>query len=388
MDTLSIDFGTSFCTASYLDAAGSPCPVCFGYNQYNAKCYKIPTVIQYALSPSGEECKIIGESALYNLVQSNQLNPSIIAKIKTELRERSGYIINGRPKKSSAIVADILAHIKGVAEGCAGREFKHLMLTHPAQYAALKVDLLRTAAFQSGFSEISLLEEPKAAAYAFIQKHNITGHKGAIVFDYGGGTIDIAYLWIEGSNDIQFKFKPYGKEQCGGEYIDLEMHNHFFKYFYPNSPAQISPILLEHCNRLKINFGVKDIQHLVLNGKAVTISRSDFEKIISPKVSVATSLLKDVVNICKQSDFPIDYVFLNGGSSRLRVINETIKALIPDAELMQYEDDDIAVAIGALLFLKPNAADTHSENDASTPKGRVVCYDSSLTKIIERFKKS
>lgn len=374
MNTLSIDFGTSYCTASYLNAEGQPCPVCFGYNQYNAKCYKIPTVIQYAILPNGDERKIIGESALFNLIQSNQSDSSIVSKIKTELRERTGYVINGKPKKSVTIVSDILQNIKDVAEKDAGRVFTHLILTHPAQYEAIKLQLLESAASSCGFSHITLLEEPKAAAYAFIRKHNIQAKKGAIVFDYGGGTIDIAYLWIESPTSLQFKFQPVGQSKCGGEYIDLALHNRFAKDFGYSDTNHVSPILLDHCNRIKINFGLKDEQDLILNNKVKVISSSDFENIISSNVDVSLKLLSKVIDKCAQNDYPINYVFLNGGSSRLNLVKRSILTMLPNAEIIHYDDDDIAVAIGALLSM------------IKAPKVKVI--DSSLDKIRELFKNS
>ena len=107
MSLLSIDFGTSYCAAAYLNAAAQPIPICFGVNEYNSKLYKFPTVIQYAKNINGCENKIIGELALSNLIQSNRQDSSIISKIKTELREQNGYYVNGKIKKSVEIVSDI-----------------------------------------------------------------------------------------------------------------------------------------------------------------------------------------------------------------------------------------------------------------------------------------
>jgi len=386
MNTLSIDFGTSFCAAAYIGSSGVPCPVEFGINQDNGSCYKIPTVIQYATDLYGEERKIIGEIALSNLVQSCQLDSSIISRIKTELRENSGYIINGKCKQTVTIVADILGHIKECAEKRSGREFKDLILTHPAQFASTKINLLHTAANQCGFSSVTMLEEPKAAAYAFIKKHQIPNQKGAIVFDYGGGTIDITYLWIENPKKIDFKFKPVSREQCGGEYIDLELHNHFFSSFYPESSSEsvVSPILLDHCKRLKIGFGSDDDVKIAANKKVVIVKRQEFENIVSSRVSVAISLLKDVIKTCKDNNNPVDYVFMNGGSSRLGIIKDTITGILPEAQLLPYDEDDIAVAIGAQLYLHPDNNAVNENNEG----GKVSSFNPELQKIRERYKKS
>ena len=115
-------------------------PIVFGLNKYNGRCYKFPSVIQYALDSNNQEQKVIGEIALTNLIQSNYGDSSIVSKIKTELRETSGYIINGKPKKSAVIVSDIISKIKFQAEKQSGRIFNRAIITHPAQYESTKQD--------------------------------------------------------------------------------------------------------------------------------------------------------------------------------------------------------------------------------------------------------
>lgn len=255
MSLLSIDFGTSYCAAAYLNAAAQPIPICFGVNEYNSKLYKFPTVIQYAKNINGCENKIIGELALSNLIQSNRQDSSIISKIKTELREQNGYYVNGKIKKSVEIVSDIFQKIKDISEKQSGECFDDVIITHPAHpFESTKKQLLVDAAKRSGFTNVSLLDEPIAASYAFIKKHDIPTNTGSVVFDYGGGTIDVAYLWYDENKKITFKFPPQSKSECGGEYIDLLLHNFICEKLGSNENQFIVPILLDHCSRMKINF--------------------------------------------------------------------------------------------------------------------------------------
>lgn len=359
MNLLSIDFGTSFCAAAYMDETAQPVPVCFGTNSYNAKCYKFPTVIQYAYDQNGIEKKIIGEIALANLIQSNKQDSSIISKIKTELRERTGYIVNGQKKPSTIIVADIFQKIKEIAEVQAGIVFDGVIITHPAQYESVKQDILRHAALNCGFLNVSLLEEPIAASYSFIDKHQIEANKGAVVFDYGGGTIDIAYLWYDGNN-INFKFPPISKINCGGEYIDFLLHNFIHQRVGNPDNTSIIPILLEHCSKMKVNFSTSKQEEIVFNNQAVSLDINTFEKIVSPKVDIALDALNEVVNTCKIRDFPIDYVFMNGGSSRLNMVRRKVAEEIPNAEQLDYGGDDLAVAIGAIIYYRTTQGFTPS----------------------------
>lgn len=386
MNTLSIDFGTSYCAASYLNEAAQVVPVVFGLNKYNGPCYKFPSVIQYALDANSEEQKVIGEIALTNLIQSNFGDSSIVAKIKTELRETTGYIINGKPKKSITIVSDIIHKIKQLAESQSHRTFDTVILTHPAQYESTKQDLLAKAAQLCGLKEVILLEEPKAASYAFLDSFNLESKNGAIVFDYGGGTIDIAYLWIENNTPV-FKFSPVSETKCGGEYIDLLLHNLIITKANP-SARDISPALLESCSRMKVNFSQSEQEIIIYNGKAYTFNLEIFNKIISPKVNIALSLLKKVVENCESHNYPVNYILLNGGSSRLKIVNDSISQILPNAQILKYEDrgDDLAVSTGAMLYHKLSSKiSLESSPENGTHPSKVRTKNDILDKIRKRF---
>ena len=383
MALLSIDFGTSYCAAAYLDAAAQPIPICFGVNEYNSKLYKFPTVIQYVKNIDGCENKIIGEIALSNLIQSNRQDSSIISKIKTELREQNGYYVNGKIKKSVEIVADIFQKIKSISEKQSGECFDEVIITHPAHpFESTKKQLLVDAAKKCGFTSISLLDEPIAASYAFIKKHNIPTNTGSIVFDYGGGTIDVAYLWYDDNNKISFKFPPQSRSECGGEYIDLSLHNFIHSKLGDIENKYIVPILLDHCSRMKISFTKSTEETIVYNGKAITITYNDFIKIIRPKTDMAINLLTNIIEKCKNLNYQIDNVFLNGGSSRLKLVQETVENFLPDAKTLFFGGDDLAVAIGALLYTSGLQAITPKENKT------VIYKDPILAAHINQFKKS
>lgn len=388
MNTLSIDFGTSYCSAAYMTANSAPVSVPFGLNQYSSLCYKFPTVIQYALNSKGEEVKVVGEMALRNLIQSNKSDVSIISKIKTELREHSGYIVNGKPKKSVQIVSDIFSYIKQIAEAETDLLFDEVIITHPAQYESTKQNILKEAASMCGFIKNQLLEEPKAAAYAFIREHKIPQNSGCLVFDYGGGTVDVAYLKYE-ENGINFKFPPKGISGCGGEYIDLLLHNNILCRLGESTNTSISPLLLDNCTQMKINFSKYNNGKIIYANKAITFTLDEFNSVIYPKTNVALEVLRDVINICNNRDLPVNYIFMNGGSSKLNCVRKGIKDLVPKAEMLDYSGDDIAVSLGALLFLKENSSEYNQlqlDNNIEHKHGVPIVDSPILRKLKEQRK--
>ncbi len=385
MRYLSIDFGTSYCSAAYLSEEGVPKSVPFGMNQYSSPCYKTPTVIQYAIKEDGTETKIVGEMAWKNLMQSNKTDSSIVSKIKTELRERNGYVINGKPKKSVEIVRDIFEYIKQISEGVVGSTFDAVIITHPAQYESTKLDILREAAYLCGFKEIQFIEEPVAAAYAFVEKHKLPIDSGGIVFDYGGGTIDVAYLQLE-QNGIKFKFPPKGMSGCGGEYIDLLLHNYVSSKVGCQNRNSVSPVLLDNCCQMKLNFSVYDKEQCIgFGNKALTFSKNTFNSIIEEKVNCAIKCLNGVVETCKIKELPINYVFMNGGSSKLSSVRDRISGLLKNVDVLDYGGDDLAVSLGALIYLKRNLFDSGQigTNDQNVIQEKVKREDSPILKKLK-----
>lgn len=384
MNTLSIDFGTSYCSAAYIVGNSAPVSVPFGLNQYSSLCYKFPTVIQYALNSKGEESKVVGEMALRNLIQSNKSDASIISKIKTELREHSGYIVNGKPKKSVQIVSDIFSYIKQIAEEETKLLFDEVIITHPAQYESTKQKILVDAASMCGFQKIQLLEEPKAAAYAFIEEHKIPLDSGCVVFDYGGGTVDVAYLKYE-ADGINFKFPPKGLSGCGGEYIDLSLHNNVLDKLNESINTSISPLLLDNCSQMKINFSKYNNGKIIHLNKALAFTIDEFNTIIHPRTNAALDVFKDVIDICNSHNLPINYIFMNGGSSKLSYIREEIKSLIPEAEILDYNGDDLAVSIGSLLYLLKTSPiyECNATNENIINKRGVAIVDSPILRKLK-----
>ena len=118
-----------------------------------------------------------------------------------------------------------------------------------------------------------------------------------------------------------------------------------------------------------------------------------FNKIISPKVDVALSLLKGVVEECDTHKYSVDYIFLNGGSSRLKIINDSISQILPDAQILKYEDvgDDLAVSTGALLYHKMSSqfdSKSSAEIEVDTHCRKVLTKNDVLDKIRKNFKQA
>ncbi|MGH8883389.1 MAG: Hsp70 family protein, partial [Stackebrandtia sp.] len=98
------------------------------------------------------------------------------------------------------------------------------VLTCPAKWGSRRREMLADAAAQAGFPPVRLVPEPVAAAryYAEVMQQSIpTGHSVA-VFDFGGGTLDIAVVRHEADGRFVV-LADGGLDDLGGLDIDAAL---------------------------------------------------------------------------------------------------------------------------------------------------------------------
>ncbi len=104
------------------------------------------------------------------------------------------------------------------------------LVTAPASFDAVARELTLEAARQAGYGEITLLEEPQAAFYAWIEKHVDWRRRVAVgdlilVVDIGGGTTDFTLIAVtEREGELSLTRVAVGDHiLLGGDNIDLAL---------------------------------------------------------------------------------------------------------------------------------------------------------------------
>ncbi|MGA2737187.1 MAG: Hsp70 family protein [Bryobacteraceae bacterium] len=107
---------------------------------------------------------------------------------------------------------------------------QHVLVTVPASFDAVARDLTLKAAEQAGYQNITLLEEPQAAFYAWIERHpdwreRVTVGDLILVVDIGGGTTDFTLIAVtEQSGELSLERVAVGEHiLLGGDNIDLAL---------------------------------------------------------------------------------------------------------------------------------------------------------------------
>lgn len=116
------------------------------------------------------------------------------------------------------ISAMILSKMKQIAETYIGEQVTHAVITVPAYFNDAQRQATKTAATIAGLIPIRIINEPTAAAIAYRLHEKSTDDKTVLIFDLGGGTLDVTILTMdEGVLEVK---STSGDTHLGGEDFD------------------------------------------------------------------------------------------------------------------------------------------------------------------------
>jgi hypothetical protein len=107
---------------------------------------------------------------------------------------------------------------------------QEVLVTVPASFDAIARELTGKAAEAAGYRNLTMLEEPQAAFYAWIERHGdwrqrVTKGDLVLVVDIGGGTTDFTLIAVtEKDGELQLERVAVGEHiLLGGDNIDLAL---------------------------------------------------------------------------------------------------------------------------------------------------------------------
>lgn len=372
MAKIGIDFGTSYSTVSYVNPkTGEALPI-----RVNGK-EKIPTILFF---PEDGGDPFVGDAAYakYEACQYAQTSDEtdiilsgIISDLKRNMSKTENIAIPGMKSISYAeAIAIFFKYLKDYAERTCfeNEQITDVCITYPVVFdeTPYKKDILKEAANLAGFNSIKLLKEPVAAAMGYSKNKGIK-NQGILIYDFGGGTFDIAYVKFD-HNGEYITFPPIGDANCGGENIDYALYETWDKMIKSSHGRNISeftgeihlPILKQDCMKQKeaMSQGIFQKHILFLPPCASDfvrlnpLSQNAWIDIISPWIEKTIMLTRQMLTQIeneKNLGFKVDKVILIGGSSKLPTIPERLSEICPVAP-MPIQDVDVAVANGAAIY--------------------------------------
>jgi len=170
-------------------------------------------------------------------VDVDELKPGrLMQYLKTALR-REGYRgtqIFERFYTVGDLVQVYLGQIKKRAEQIMGEPIEAVTLGRPVRFSQdaendrLAEETLRQAASQAGFKEIDFELEPVAAALDYEQ--TIQGPQNVLIFDFGGGTLDIAIMRLGDAHNRQV-YASGGVDVAGSDFDRAIIEKRMLPFF-------------------------------------------------------------------------------------------------------------------------------------------------------------
>jgi molecular chaperone DnaK len=262
-----------------------------------------------------------------------------------------------RPEEIAAV---ILRKLKQNAENLLGEPVQEVMLSVPANVP----DAARTATINAGqlagLSVLRLINEPTAAALAFGVEH-VDADEQVVVFDFGGGTLDITVLEMTlGVLDVKCSF---GDPKLGGKDFDEALKRLIAEKFLRQYPdiaippesagllkpaAEIAKVALsnEQSHWVQVpNFVVHAGEPVDLD---VEITRAEFEAACRPLLDRATACLQQALDAKRIRPEAIDRVVLVGGTTYMPCVRKLVEKMLGQAPQADV-NPDLAVVIGVAV---------------------------------------
>jgi hypothetical chaperone protein len=165
----------------------------------------------------------------------------LLQSIKTGLRGDSyqGTQIFGRYYTLPELIALLLRHVRTQAEAHLQQEVRQATLGRPVLFSVDPAEdrraeeRLRAAATLAGFTAINFVPEPVAAAAFYLQQ--VQQPETVLVFDFGGGTLDLTLLRMAATG-AHALLANHGVLVGGDDLDSALMHHRVAQSFGANTP--------------------------------------------------------------------------------------------------------------------------------------------------------
>jgi molecular chaperone DnaK len=312
-----------------------------------------PSVV--AFTKEGE--RLVGTVAKRQAVT----NPTrTIQSIKRKMGTSEKVTIEGKNYTPQEISAMVLQKLKLDAEEYLGEKITRAVITVPAYFNDAQRQATKDAGAVAGLEVLRIINEPTASALAYgIDKE---GEATVLVYDLGGGTFDVSILQL---GDGVFEVKATaGNNRLGGDDFDKLVVDYMIDEFRKKEGADLrkDPVAMQRLRDAAENAKIElsTVQKTNINLPYITttesgpkfldfdLTRAKFEQLIADLVDSTLGPVKQALADAKLGADDIDHVLLVGGSTRVPLVQETVKKVLkkePDKGI----NPDECVALGAAI---------------------------------------
>jgi len=291
------------------------------------------------------------------VIEESSKMPYKIQKSKTGMCE---VLVGEKALSPPEISAQILIKLKSAAENFLGVEVKEAVITVPAYFNDSQRQATRDAGKIAGLNIKRIINEPTAAALAYGMDKG--EDKKILVYDLGGGTFDVSVLEI--GDGVVEVLSTNGDTHLGGDDIDNVLISWLTDCFREETgiditkEAMVTQRLREAAERAKIELSSAqqtevNLPFLTADSTGpkhlqVTLSRSQFEKMIDSLVSKTIIPIRRALEDADIAKESLDEILLVGGSTRIPLVKKTVESFFKKSINSSVNPDEV-VALGAAV---------------------------------------
>ena len=326
-----------------------------------------PSVV--AFSKDGE--LLVGEPARRQAV-TNPDNTIFAAKRKMGSDET--FKILDKQYKPQQISAFILQKIKKDAEAFVGEPIEKVVITVPAYFDDNQRQATKDAGTIAGLDVVRIINEPTAAALAFGLDKAKQDMK-ILVFDFGGGTLDVTIMEMGGG--VFEVLSTSGDTKLGGTDMDKVLIDYLVDEFKKKEGVDLTSDstamtrIREACEKAKIelstvmetDINLPFIAHDPSAGAKnleLRITRAKLDELIGPIVDRCKPSILKALEDAKLSNSDINKIVMVGGPTRIPLVKKFVSEVVGQ-ETESGVDPMEAVAMGAAIQAGIIAGDVTSD---------------------------
>ena len=346
---IGIDLGTTNSLAAvWQDGESKLIPNAFGE-------YLTPSVVSV-----GEDGAVyVGKTAKERLASYPDRTASVFKRFMGTARK---YRLGDKSYLPEELSAFVLKKLKEDAENYLGEPIEEAVISVPAYFNDMARKATKRAGILAGLKVERIINEPSAAALA-CQNLNQEEDAMLLVFDFGGGTLDVSLVECF-DNVIEIKAVS-GDNHLGGQDFDDMIATHFIRSM--EIPTEdLSPeskaIIRKSAEKCKRDLTEKKTAEMVVNcqdiNKKMEISRKDVVTICAPLFERMRKPISKVLMDAGVVSNQINRIVLVGGSCKMPVVQQYIGHLLGrgDVEIME-PDYMIALGCGVCAGIKERDKD-------------------------------
>lgn len=344
--TFGIDFGTTNSVASVIGQ--DPDTFKPGPRVFLQDGRPHPSVVWY----SGSE-PVVGRIAKDHL---NELGLGVFGDIvrspKMFLGSPTGIYVGGVTRQAVDVVSDVLRFLRNdaIRRGFEGNAFESAVITIPVTMRGPARSELRQAAKKAGIRIHQFVHEPLAALYGYLRtqpnfQREIANleRRIVLVFDWGGGTLDMTLCQIQ--QGVLTQIFNSGDTELGGDQFDMRIRQlvkqkheiHHPKTDWSLLQPSADSRLIQACEDAKIALSSRQITAILVRDilaasgpekdLRLELSKTEFEGVVRDLISQGLGKIETVLDSAGVHRGAIEFCLATGGMVSMPAIQEGLREI-------------------------------------------------------------